>query len=80
MTLDSQTIYPHTHSYVLKLHRDAARVGRLIGRLQHVYSGQQCEFTTAEELLACLRQGMALLEAAIREATREPGEPPSNPS
>ena len=84
MTLDPHTSYPHTHSYVLKLHRDAATDGRLVGRLQHVYSGQQCEFTTAEELLACLRRGLTLIEAAIQEAAREDAErsgstaPPKN--
>jgi hypothetical protein len=73
MTLDPRTSYPHTHSYVVKLHRDALRQGRLIGRLQHIYSGEQCQFTTAEELVACLQQGMVLIEAAVQEADERAG-------
>lgn len=55
MVLNAHTSYPHTHTYVLKLHRDAApREGRIIGRLEHVESGHQFHFNTAEELIACL--------------------------
>lgn len=57
MVLNTHTSYPHTHTYVLKLHRDAApREGRIIGRLEHVESGHQFHFNTAEELIACLMQ------------------------
>jgi hypothetical protein len=57
MVLHSLTSYPHARSYVLKLHSDAApSVGRIIGRFEHVISGHQFVFHSAEELLACLVQ------------------------
>lgn len=56
MTLSPTAAYPHCRTYVLKLHRDAAPgAGRICGRLQHLASGQECEFTSADELLACLQ-------------------------
>jgi hypothetical protein len=55
MTLKPHSSYPQALSYVLTLHRDAAPAeGRIVGRLEHVVSGRQFHFTTAEELLACL--------------------------
>jgi hypothetical protein len=72
MTLDSQATYPHTHSYVIKLHRDAApERGVFVGRLQHIYTGEQCEFGSAEELLACLVRGASLTAAAVRDSSLE---------
>ena len=47
--------YPSSRAYVLKLHRDARpRLGRLMGRLENVTTGEQFVFGSAEELLACL--------------------------
>jgi len=70
MTLDTQATHPHTHSYVIKLHRDAApERGVLVGRLQHIYTGEQCDFGSAEELLACLFRGAALIAAAVSESS-----------
>jgi hypothetical protein len=61
MILKTQSSYPQARSFVLKLHRDAAPAeGRLIGRLEHVASGRQFDFHTAEELIACLAQGAAV--------------------
>jgi hypothetical protein len=55
MILKTQASYPQAASFVLKLHRDAAPAdGRLIGRLEHVASGKQFTFNSAEELIACL--------------------------
>jgi hypothetical protein len=55
MILNTHATYPQSQSFVLKLHRDAAPAeGRLIGRLEHVASGKQFTFSTAEELVACL--------------------------
>ena len=66
MILKTQASYPQARSFVLKLHRDAAPAeGRLIGRLEHVASGRQFNFNSAEELIACLAQGVA-------EAGQEP--------
>jgi hypothetical protein len=57
MVQNSLTSYPHAKSYVLKLHSDAApSAGLLVGRLDHVLSGRQFVFHSAEELVACLAQ------------------------
>jgi hypothetical protein len=75
MALNSHATYPHTHSYVIKLRHDAApERGLIVGRLQHIYSGQQCDFSTADELIACLIRGAALTAAAQREAALEAGD------
>lgn len=55
MVLNTHASYPHDQTYVLKLHRDAApQQGRFVGRLEHVASGRQLSFDSAEELIACL--------------------------
>jgi len=70
MTLDTHATYPHTHSYVIKLHRDAApERGVFVGRLQHIYTGEQCAFGSAEELVACLARGAALIATAVRDSS-----------
>jgi hypothetical protein len=75
MILKTQTSYPQARSFVLKLHRDAAPAdGRLIGRLEHVASGRQFDFHTAEELIACLARGAdatASSEPQARAAAEE---------
>ena len=65
MILKTQASYPQAQSFVVKLHRDAAPAeGRLIGRLEHVASGRQFTFNSAEELIACL--------AKVAAANQEP--------
>ena len=61
MTLNPYANYPSTRSYVLKLHRDAApQHGQIVGRLENMASGHCFEFSTGEQLLACLaRDGAA---------------------
>lgn len=55
MILKTQASYPQTRNFVLKLHRDAAPAdGQLIGRLEHVATGKQLQFSNAAELIACL--------------------------
>jgi hypothetical protein len=55
MILSVHASYLYTHTYVLRLHHDAApQHGRFVGRLEHPASGMQCDFASAEELLACL--------------------------
>jgi hypothetical protein len=55
MILNVHASYSYAHTYVLKLHHDAApQQGRLFGRLEHPASGVQCDFASAEELIACL--------------------------
>jgi hypothetical protein len=67
MTLKPHSSYPQALSYVLTLHRDAAPAeGRIVGRLEHVVSGRQFHFATAEELLACLARS---IEAAQTDSS-----------
>jgi hypothetical protein len=55
MVLSSLARYALDRSYVLTLLCDAwPRQGRIVGRLEHVASGRQFQFTSGEELLACL--------------------------
>ena len=41
-------------------------VRRIVGRLEHVASGRQFQFTSGEELLACLINAAALHEQPAR--------------
>jgi hypothetical protein len=60
MILSSQTNYPSTRSYVLKLHRDATpQGGQIVGRLENMASGHHFYFRTGDELLACLARDAA---------------------
>ncbi len=53
MVLNPHPIYPSTGRYVLRLHRDARpQDGVLVGRIEHVTSGDACVFASSEELLA----------------------------
>jgi sortase (surface protein transpeptidase) len=55
MVLDTTLIYPSDRAYVLKLHRDAMPAnGKVFGRLENLSSGEQFQFASHEELLACL--------------------------
>jgi hypothetical protein len=72
MILKTQASYPQAQSFVLKLHRDAAPAeGRLIGRLEHVASGRQFNFNSAEELIACLAKVAAPSEELAARAAPE---------
>jgi hypothetical protein len=63
MILKTQTSHPQSLSFVLKLHRDAAPgEGRLIGRLEHVASGKQFTFGSADELLAHLASAVVEMQ------------------
>lgn len=73
MTLNPHPIYPAAGAYVLRLHRDANPADALlIGRIQHVASGEVADFASAAELLDWL-QG----HAAQVSATPAMGEPPA---
>jgi len=68
MILNAQASYPHTLTYVVKLHRDSCpREGRIAGRLEHVDSGRTLPFNSAEELIAGLIADVATVEAASPE-------------
>ncbi len=68
MVLSPNASYPHDRSYVLKLHTDTSpRHGHIVGRLEHVASGRQFQFTSGEELLACLIKAAELQEQPASE-------------
>jgi hypothetical protein len=61
MTLNNSASYPQATSFVLMLHRDAAPAeGNLVGRLEHLATGQRFHFASADELIECLVAGAAL--------------------
>lgn len=65
MTLHSIANYPNARSYVLKLHRDALPgLGRLIGRLEHIASGDHVDFDSGAELVAWLALHAEQVDAA----------------
>jgi hypothetical protein len=58
--LSTHPSYPNASAYVLKLHRDAQPgLGRVMGRLENVTTGEQFMFASADELLACLARDAA---------------------
>jgi len=55
MVLSPHSSYPQSLAYVIRLHHDCASDARVFaGRVEHVASGRQFEFRSAEELIACL--------------------------
>jgi len=58
MVLNTESKYPNRRAYVLKLRGDAAP-GALAGRLENLLTGQQREFSCAEELLASIAADLA---------------------
>ncbi len=57
MVLNPHPIYPSAGRYVLRLHRDARpQDGVLVGRIEHVTSGDSCVFASSQELLAWLER------------------------
>jgi hypothetical protein len=68
MTLNSQSTYPSTRRYVLKLHREANPLREHIaGRLENMASGRHFDFNSAEELFDCLAADMTLTEVQTEE-------------
>jgi hypothetical protein len=60
MTLNSHVNYPSIRSYVLKLRHDATpQHGQIVGRLENMASGHCFDFSTGEQLLACLARDAA---------------------
>lgn len=57
MVLNPHPIYPFAGHYVLRLHRDARLQGSaLAGRIEHVKSGDSCDFSSSQELLAWIER------------------------
>jgi hypothetical protein len=64
MTLNPHPSYPMAGCYVLKLHRDARpQAGAVCGRIEHIASGEQATFASAEALLAWLSEHAARTRA-----------------
>jgi hypothetical protein len=60
MILAALPSYPSSRAYVLKLHRDASPApGCIRGRLENLTTGEQLEFASAEELVACLARDLS---------------------
>lgn len=73
MTLNPHPIHPAAGAYVLRLHRDARPdEGLLMGRIQHVASGDCADFACEEALLEWLRRHAAQVRAAIDAAQGGP--------
>lgn len=60
MILNPYPTYPAARGYVLRLHRDARpAAGHLVGRIEHVASGDSADFASGEKLLEWLAQHAA---------------------
>ena len=63
MILNHLPIFPAAGRYVVRLHQDARPAeGRLIGRIEHVDSGDFADFATSQRLIDWLTQHAALLK------------------
>ena len=71
MKLKTDPTYPQAWTYVLKLHREAAPTeGRIVGRLEHLATGREHYFTSADELIASIQSS-----ANGRPVATEPANP-----
>lgn len=67
MVLKHEPSYPSARSYVLKLHRDASpQPNRMTGRLENLSTGRYFEFTSGDQLLACLTQDLKWIDSPTR--------------
>jgi hypothetical protein len=75
MTLNPHANYPSTRAFVLKLHRDAAPARQsLSGRLESLSTGNQFEFDSGAELLACLIRALRRLDAQSESPDPQPSQ------
>ena len=73
MTLNPNPSYPAAGGYVLRLHRDAEpAAGQLIGRIEHVASGDNADFTSGEQLLDWLAQHARRVQAGPQPYRESP--------
>ena len=55
MVLESRAAYPHNNVFVVHLHRNAAPgSGVILGRVEHVQSGERYKFNSIDELIGYL--------------------------
>ncbi len=75
MTLNAVPEYPAHRCYLVKLHRSAhPQGGRLIGRLEHIASGDHVEFDSAQALVDWLVSHATSFDVA--DARFTPGSEP----
>ena len=66
MTLNPHPTYPAAGAYVIRMHHDARpESGQLLGRAEHVASGDSTDFATGQELLAWLIRHAAGIRKAL---------------
>jgi hypothetical protein len=71
---------PVQRAFVVQLHATAdVAQARLVGRIEHVVSGQALHFHTLEELLTFMARVLATLEAGRPEASEHAPLPPCDP-
>jgi hypothetical protein len=71
---------PVQRAFVVQLHAAAdVAQSRLVGRIEHVVSGQALHFHTLEELLTFMAQVLTTLEARRPEASKHAPPPPCRP-
>ncbi len=69
MTLNPHPIHPSAGAYVLRLHRDARPAeGLLMGRIQHVASGDWSDFPDSQALFDWLARHAAQLQSGPTRA------------
>jgi len=68
MSLNSESKYPTRRAYVLKVRRDATP-DALVGRIENLVTGLQCEFESGDELLKSIASDLET-NALERDATR----------
>ena len=61
---------PVQRGFVVQLHATAeVAQGRIVGRVEHVVSGQACHFHTLEELLTFMARVLSTNETAPKETS-----------
>lgn len=71
MPLNPQSKYPSRRAYVLKLQSDA-KPDALVGRLENLVTGRQCEFATGRELLDSIASDLATsVDERLADAERK---------
>lgn len=74
MPLSPESKYPNRRAYVLKVRSDAT-ADSLVGRLENLVTGGQCEFTSGRELLDSIAND---LQASVPQEA-EPERAKTNP-
>jgi hypothetical protein len=57
MTLNSESKYPSRRAYVLKVRSDA-KADALVGRVENLVTGRQCDFASGRELLETIARDL----------------------